>query len=334
MIITRTPFRISFFGGGTDFPDYFKEHEGCVLSTSINKYCYIVTRILPPFFEYNYQVRYSEFETVKDISDIKHPVVRECLRKFDLKNGIEIVHTSDIPAKSGIGSSSAFTVGMIHALNAMRGNIVTKRFLASEAIEMEQNILKENVGCQDQVACAFGGVNRIDFSDYLHFYVTPITIKQGRLAHLQNNLMLFFTGFTRFSSEIAVEQKKKIPINIKPLELMKQMVDEACKILNSPNESLEDFGKLLDENWKLKKSLSSQISNDNIDALYSKAKKTGAVGGKILGAGGGGFLLLYVPKEYQENVKEKLKNYLHVPFKFEDLGSQIIMYAPDQKYAK
>ena len=334
MIITRTPFRISFFGGGTDFPEYFKEHGGAVLSTSINKYCYLVTRLLPPFFDFNYRIRYTEREETSRIDEIAHPVVRESLKQYNINSGIEVVHTSDIPARSGIGSSSAFTVGFIHALSAMKGDIVTKRYLAAEAIKMEQQVLKENVGCQDQVATAFGGFNRIDFSDGLHFYVTPVTIKKERLMGFQGNLMLFFTGFTRFSSEVAAEHKKNISRNIKDLQVMKEMVDEATRILSAPKESLDNLGQLLDENWKLKRGLSKQVSNKNIDDLYIEAKKAGAIGGKILGAGGGGFLLLYVPVEKQSNVKERLKGYLHVPFKFEDLGSQIIMYAPDQKYAK
>ena len=334
MIITRTPFRISFFGGGTDFPDFFNVYGGSVLSTSINKYCYIVTRTLPPFFDYKYLIRYSEIETGKEINSIQHPVVRECLKKYITGNGLEIVHTGDIPARSGIGSSSAFTVGMIHALSAMQGKIVTKRFLATEAIVMEQQILKENVGCQDQVACAFGGFNKIDFTNGLNYYVTPITIKKDRVQNLQNNLMLYFTGFTRYSSEVSCEQKNNIKNNFETLKLMKDMVCEATQILNTPNKSLEYFGKLLDESWKLKRSLSSQVSNDNINGLYEEAKRSGAIGGKIIGAGGGGFLLLYVPQECKKNVKEKLKKYLHIPFTFEDLGSQIIMYSSDPKYTK
>ena len=332
MIITRTPFRISFFGGGTDFLEYFKEHGGSVVSATINKYCYITCRKLPPFFTYKYLIRYLHREEINEISEIAHPVVRESLRKYFSKTGVEIVHTSDIPARSGVGSSSAFTVGMIHALSAMQGNIVTKRFLASEAIEMEHDILKENVGCQDQVACAFGGFNKIDFNNELNYYVTPITIKEERIQQLQSNLMLYFTGFSRYSSEVALEQKKNISKNIKSLHTMKEMVDEANKILNSPNESLDSFGKLLDESWRIKRTLSSQISNNHIDELYRNARSAGALGGKILGAGAGGFLLLYVPLEKQPKVREKLKNFLHVPFRFENLGSQIIMYAPDQKY--
>jgi D-glycero-alpha-D-manno-heptose-7-phosphate kinase len=324
MIITRTPFRISFFGGGTDFPDYYLTHGGSVLSSTINKYCYITTRYLPPFFDYKYRIRYSIREETSTIEQINHPVVREVLRKLRFQEGLEVIHTSDIPAMSGIGSSSAFTVGFLHAMHALTGRIVTKRMLATEAIEVEQQILKENVGSQDQVATAFGGMNRIDFSAK-GYYVTPITISAAKRAALESRLMLFFTGFTRFSSEIAKEQVANIPKTIQSLDAMKPLVDQAIGVLNGEGE-LDDFGRLLDEGWNLKKSLSGSISNGQIDEAYAAAKRAGAKGGKILGAGGG-FLLLFAPPEAQGNIRAALSNLLLVPFCFEDLGTQIIMYS-------
>ncbi|MEI6056121.1 MAG: kinase [Lentisphaerota bacterium] len=332
MIITRTPFRISFFGGGTDFPEHYKEHGGCVLSTTINKYCYIICRKLPPFFEYKYRIRYTHREETKSINEIGHPVVREVLRYLGIKDGIEMVHTSDIPAMSGIGSSSAFTVGFLHSLYSLKGKIVGKRYLASEAIKIEQEILKENVGSQDQVAAAFGGFNRIDFTNEHNFYVTPITINEDRIKQIQDSLMLFFTGTTRYSSNISAEHRKNLPGKVKELNSMKHLVDEAINVLNNENEPIDTFGKLLDETWKIKRSLSNLVSNSAIDDLYSAVKHAGAIGGKLLGAGGGGFLLCFVPVEKQHKVSLLLKKYIHVPFRFESLGSQITMYSPEDKY--
>jgi D-glycero-alpha-D-manno-heptose-7-phosphate kinase len=332
MVITRTPFRISFFGGGTDFPEFYVDHGGSVLSTTINKYCYILCRTLPPFFDYRYRIRYTKREEVNRIDDIAHPVVRESLRALKVSQGIEMVHTSDIPAMSGIGSSSAFTVGFLHCLYAMKGLIISKRYLASEAIKMEQEILNENVGSQDQAAVAFGGFNRIDFNREKNFYVVPITIPTERIEEIQKSLMLFFTGFTRNSSEICCEQRKNISSRIKELKMMRDMVDQAICILNSPGEPIDSFGKLLDETWKLKCSLSSRVTNNAIDDLYSLVKKSGALGGKLLGAGGGGFLLCFVPPEKQAQVRQALKDLIYVPFRFENLGSQIILYSPEDCY--
>ena len=326
MNITRTPFRISFFGGGTDFPAFYREHGGSVLSTTINKYCYIISRNMPPFFDYKYRIRYSSREETATIDEIKHPVVREVLRKFQYLKGLEMVHTSDIPAMSGIGSSSAFTVGFLHGMYALQGKIITKRQLALDAVEIEQDILKENVGSQDQIATAFGGLNRIDFKQDGTFYVSPMTIPVARLNELEGSLMLFFTGFTRFSSEIAEDQVKSISANVKNLLEMKSLVDDAIDILNG-NAPMTDFGKLLHETWLLKKSLSLSISTSFIEDAYNRAVQAGAEGGKILGAGGGGFLLMYVEPEKQAAVKTALSDLLHVPFSIEMLGSQIIMYS-------
>lgn len=333
MLITRTPFRISFFGGGTDFPSYYQENEGAVLSTTINKYCYITCRYLPPFFDHSYRIRYLKREETSNIDDIQHPVVRECLKYMNLPEGIEMVHTSDIPARSGIGSSSSFTVGFLHALYALQGKMATKRQLADEAIYMEQHILKENVGSQDQIAAAFGGLNKISFSNGKYF-VDSVRMEENKLNLLQQSLMLYFTGYARTSSEIVEEQMKRTSSNQNNhyLNDMYLMVDEAIHILNSPNRSLFEFGKLLHESWLLKKNLASNITNNFIDEMYETALKAGAIGGKILGAGGGGFMLLYVPIENQPNVKKVMKNYLHVPFKFENLGSHVPFYSTQEKY--
>ena len=327
MIITRTPLRISFFGGGTDYPVWYREHGGAVLSTTINKYCHIFCRYLPPFFNYNYLLRYIMREETSTIDDIKHPVVRECIRFMGIERGVEMTYAGDIPAQSGMGSSSAFTVGFLHALYALKGRIVTKRQLAREAINMEQNILKENVGSQDQVAAAFGGLNRIDFGGHREFYVTPITLDNGKLRHLHSYMMLFFTGLSRTASEIAGEQIKKTKDKKAELTKMYEMVDAAIEILTGREEHYEDFGRLLHESWQLKRGLTSEITNSRIDAIYEAAMREGALGGKLLGAGGGGFLLIFAHPDRHEAIKERLKDLLYVPFQFEDLGTQVIFYS-------
>lgn len=332
MIITRTPFRISFFGGGTDYPAWYEENGGAVLSTTINKYCHIMCRYLPPFFDYNYLLRYSTREEVKEVSEIVHPSARECLRYLDVSKGVEITHTGDIPARSGIGSSSAFTVGLLQALYALKGKMVTKRNLARDAIHVEQNLIKENVGSQDQVATAFGGFNKIEFSGANEFYVSPVTIHEGKLDLLQSHLMLFFTGFSRYASDIAVEQIKQTPRHKAELTAMVEMVDEAIRILDRSSDDLSDFGKLLNESWGLKKKLNGLISNDKIDEVYEIAMKSGALGGKLLGAGGGGFILFFVPPEDHQRIRKSLKNMLYVPFGLEKLGTQVILYSTQDFY--
>ena len=326
MIITRTPFRISFFGGGTDYPVFYKEHGGAVLSTTINKYCYINCRYLPPFFDYKYRIRYTKREAVQSISQIQHPTVRECLKFCNITDGIEMVHTSDIPARSGVGSSSSFTVGFLNALYALQGKITTKRQLGREAIYIEQEMAHENVGSQDQVATAFGGFNRIQFGGEKEFYVSPITIGQEKIDYLQNNLMLFFSGFSRTASEVAGEQIRSTPNIVNELNEMKRFTDDACSILNGDINGFDDFGMLLHESWMIKRRLTKLITNGTIDDIYEAALKAGAIGGKLCGAGNGGFILLYVPLEHQARVKERL-GLLHVPFIFDTLGSQIIMYS-------
>jgi len=327
MIISRTPFRISFFGGGTDYPTWYNENKGATLSTSINKYCYITARYLPPFFDYNYRIRYYHREETKKISQIKHPSVRECLSFLKFKEGVEIQHNSDLPARIGVGSSSAFTVGLLHALYALKGKMVTKRQLALEAIHIEQEKLKENVGSQDQTSAAFGGLNRIDFDSEHTIQVKPITLHSQKVKNFHDHLMLFFTGFPRTASEIAGEQIKKIPKNQKKLQRMYEMVYEAASILNDSPSGIDDFGKLMHESWMIKRNLSHKITTPSIDKIYKKAIDAGALGGKLLGAGGGGCILFFVKPEKQEQVKKNLKGLLYIPFEFENLGSQIVYYS-------
>jgi len=326
MIISRTPFRISFFGGGTDYPTHYKKHGGAVLATSINKYCYISCRYLPPFFDHKYHIVYGIQEKVKKISEIKHPAVKECLSYINIDKGVEIHHDGDLPARAGLGTSSSFTVGLLKALYALKGEMVAKRKLALDAIHVEQERIKENVGSQDQVITAFGSLNKITFDGSSEFLVQPITIKSEKYRALQDNLMLFFTGFSRTASDIAAEQIKKIPEKEKDLKQLGGMVDRAIDILNDSDSDIKDFGKMLNEAWMIKRKLTSKITTSSIDKIYQTAMKAGAIGGKLLGAGGGGFILFFVEPEKQKKVKDKLKNLLYVPFKFEELGSQIIYY--------
>jgi len=327
VIISRTPFRISFFGGGTDYPIHYRKYGGAVLATSINKYCYINLRYLPPFFDHKHLVVYSKIEQTKDVSEIRHPAVRETLKHMKIKKGISIHHDGDLPARAGLGTSSSFTVGLVNALYALKGEIVTKRQLSLDAIHIEQNRIKENVGSQDQITTAFGGFNKVEFNGEEEFRVQPITLTSEKLQHLQNHMMLFFTGFSRIASNIAKEQIRKTPDRKKELTRMTEMVDEAVDILNDNDVDLTDFGKLLHEGWIIKRSLTKKISTHEIDEIYKNAIKAGAIGGKLLGAGRGGFILLFVKPEDQNKVKEKLKNLLYVPFRFENLGSQIIYYS-------
>lgn len=328
MIISRTPFRISFFGGGTDYPVWYQENGGAVLGTTIDKYCYITCRYLPPFFEYKHRIVYSQVELTESIDEIRHPAVRETLRFMGINEGLEIHHDGDLPARTGLGSSSSFTVGLLHALYALKGVMPSKIQLAKEAINIEQNILKENVGCQDQVLTAYGGLSRIDFSKDHSIDISPIAIKPQRMESLQNHLMLFFTGFSRTASEIAGEQIRQTPNKKQELTEMRILVDEAIKVLSGDNDLL-DFGKLLHENWQLKRSLTDKISTPYTDFLYDTAIENGATGGKLLGAGGGGFVLLFVKPELQSQVSQALSGVLQVPFRFESAGSQIIVTEPD-----
>lgn len=328
MIITRTPFRMSYFGGGTDYPAWFREHGGAVLATTIDKYCYITCRYLPPFFEHKSRVLYSKVENVKSNDLIEHPAVRGVLSYMGIKEGVEIHHDGDLPARTGLGSSSAFVVGLINALSALKNTMPTKMELAKAAIHIEQEVLRENVGCQDQVITAFGGLQRIDFDQSGDIHVTPIVISPERLAELQAHTLLYFTGFSRIASEIVKEQLQRLPEKTSELLRMREMVDESIGLLLGKG-SLDGFGLLLNESWGLKRSLSSKISSPAIDEIYEAAKSAGALGGKLIGAGGGGFMMLFAPPEAHPRIREKLKKFLHIPFRFDNEGSHIIYYQPN-----
>ncbi len=332
MIISRTPFRISFFGGGTDYPAWFNDHPGAVLATTIDKYCYITCRYLPPFFEHRSRIIYSKMEHVQNIQQIDHPSVRETLRYMKITEGIEIHHDGDLPARTGLGSSSAFTVGLLNSLYALKGRIVSKELLTKEAIYIEQELIRENVGCQDQMLAAHGGLNYIEFGGVNHLQARPVTLPVGTLAALQDHLMLYFTGFSRFASEIAEAQVRNIPQKQGELKRMYGMVQEALVLLNAGD--LRQFGGLLHESWMVKRTLSDKITTNDIDSIYVSARQAGAIGGKLLGAGGGGFVLLFVEPARKNEVRKALEGLLEVPFRFEGLGSQIIFYQPENEYGK
>lgn len=330
MIIVRTPYRVSFFGGGTDYPTWYQEHGGAVLATSIDKYCYITCRYLPPFFEHKYRLVYSRIETVQHYNEIEHPAARAVLTWMGLPQGLEIHHDGDLPARSGLGSSSSFTVSLIHALWAFCGKYASKETLANNALYIEQEIIKENVGSQDQICAAFGGFNRIEFKkNNASYEVVPVIVNTNRLQELQKHCMLFFTGFSRIASEIAKSKIENFKQREKELKIMGAMVDEAIHILQNSAISLGEFGNLLHQSWLYKRNLSDKISTPEIDSIYQQAQKAGAIGGKILGAGGGGFLLLFVKPELQHQVRKCLQHLIYVPFKFENSGSRVVLYQPN-----
>lgn len=326
MIITKTPHRISFFGGGTDYPSWYLKRGGKVLGVAIDKYCYLIVRRLPPFFTHKHRIVYSLIETVNHIKEIQHPSIRETLKFLEYGKGISVHHDGDIPARSGMGSSSAFTIGLLKAMYALQGKIISKADLYKTAIHIEQNLIKENVGSQDQVFAACGGFNKIDFLCNGQIIVTPVIITEKKLREFKSKFMLFFTGISRNASDIAKEQIKNTRKNEKELEQMSSLVDKAYKILRSEKPHFKDFGRLLNETWKLKQSLSSKISNNFVDDIYKTAIKNGAVGGKLLGAGGGGFMLFYAEPKNQERLKKALKGLLNIPFEFDFSGSEIIFY--------
>lgn len=332
MIISRTPFRISFFGGGTDYPEWYRNKGGGVLSTTIDKYCYISCRYLPPFFEHRLRIVYSKIENCQNVEEIQHPAVREVLRYLNFERGLEIHHDGDLPARSGLGSSSAFTVGLLHALYALKGIMPNKEQLAKESIYIEQDRLKETVGAQDQVATAYGGFNHIQFSSSGEISVRPMTLPAERMIQLNASLMLFFTGIKRTASDIAQSYVQKIESKEKELSLLTDMVTEAISILNG-KQGLAQFGQLMHEGWLTKRAMSSKVSNSHIDGIYEEAMAAGAIGGKLIGAGGGGFVLLFVPPCDQKKVKDRLSRLIHVPFKFEFRGSQIIFFEPEEDFS-
>ena len=332
MIITRTPFRMSFFGGGTDFPDFYNEYGGSVISTTIDKYCYVNVRHLPSFFDYTDQIIYSKIEEVTDIGDIRHPMVREAMKLLNMHN-LRIAYDADLPARSGLGTSSSFAVGLLNAFHALKGHYTDKRKLADEAIYLERVLCGEAGGIQDQVAAAFGNLNRIDFS-YDGYHVSPVIISGEKKRQLNESLLLFFTGFSRLSSSIQESTQKELKNKTAELKEMKALVDEAEKVLTDRRDSLRESGRLLHHSWQLKRGISKGISTDSIDVLYDRARKAGALGGKILGAGGGGFLLFYVEREYRQAVIDELKPLLYVPFGFDTTEAQILFFSPEDEKGK
>ena len=328
MIITQTPFRMSFFGGGTDFSGFYDEHGGAVLSTTFDKYCYVTVRHLPCFFEYSTHLTYSKTEYVTSVDEIQHPAIRNAMKWLDMHE-IRLTYESDLPARSGLGTSSSFAVGLLSDFYSLKGKYADKRRLADDAIYLERVLCREAGGIQDQIAASFGGLNRINFSRD-GYSVHPIIISTERKQALNDHLMLFFTGFSRFSADIQENTKTVLKDKTKQLLEMKSLVDEAEKILTDKNIHLDDFGKLLDYTWHLKKGISTAISTNSIDEQYSKAIRAGAIGGKLLGAGGGGFLLFYVPLDKQAAVRDALSGLLYVPFRFEDEGTKVIFYQSEQ----
>jgi D-glycero-alpha-D-manno-heptose-7-phosphate kinase len=329
MIISRTPFRISLFGGGTDYPAWFREHGGAVIGTTIDKYCYISVRRLPPFFKYRSRIVYSKVELVNEVSEIRHPAVRGVLSDHGTTAGLEIHHDADLPARSGLGSSSSFTVGLIHAIYALDGLMIGKSDLARQAIRIEQEVLKESVGCQDQLWAAHGGFNRIDFRQDGSIAVSPIILSSQRRDELLSSMMLFFTGFSRFASDFAEDQLRNMGRRKAQLKAIRAMVDEAANVLANGRDSVHELGKLLHESWLLKRELADSVSNSQIDEIYEAGRAAGALGGKLLGAGGGGFMVFLVEPDRRDMVRARLKNLIHVEMGFDTEGSKIVLYQPN-----
>lgn len=327
MIITKTPFRMSFFGGGTDMQEFFREFGGAVLSTTFDKYCYVNVRHLPRFFDYSTELSYSKTERVTDIRDIQHPAIRNAMQMLNM-HGIRLTYEADLPARSGLGTSSSFAVGMLNAFYALKGKYADKRKLADDAIYLERVLCNEAGGWQDQIAASFGGFNRINFNES-GYEVLPVIISPERKEELNNNLMMFFTGFTRFSSEVQIANAATKTDKTVQLREMLALVDEAEHVLTDKSVELSEFGRLLDHTWKLKRQTGTAVSTNSIDDLYNMGMKAGATGGKLLGAGGGGFLVFYVEPEYQASVKAAMSELLYVPFKFENGGTRVIHYSPE-----
>ena len=326
MIITKTPFRMSFLGGGTDMPEFFQEHGGAVISTTFDKYCYVTVRHLPPFFEYRTELSYSKTERVSSPEQIQHPAIREAMKMLDMHD-LRLTYDADLPARTGLGTSSSFAVGMLNAFYALKGKYADKKRLADEAIYLERTLCNEAGGWQDQIAAAYGGLNRITFQGD-SYDVQPIIIAPERKQQLNDNLMLYFTGFTRFSAQIQ-QSSKPLADKIAQLKDTLALVDAAERVLEDKFSDLDEFGRLLDTAWGLKKQTGSKVSTDGIDQLYEKAIRAGAIGGKLLGAGGGGFLLFYVPRERQAAVADAMDKLMRVPFTFENGGTRIIHYTPE-----
>ncbi len=327
MIITKTPFRMSFFGGGTDMPQFFNEHRGAVLSTSFDKYVYVTVRHLPRFFDYTTELIYSKSERISKLEDMEHPMVRNAMKMLNMKE-LHIAYDADLPARSGLGTSSTFAVGLLNAFYSLKGEYRSKKQLADDAIYLERELCNEAGGWQDQIAVSFGGLNRIDF-DSNGYHVNPVIISSSRKKFLNDNLMLFFTGFKRYSADIQKNTASSMQDKQKQLFQMLDLVDKAQRILENNESDLDEFGKMLDMTWRLKRQTGSTISTQAIDVLYDRAIESGALGGKLLGAGGGGFLLFYVRPDRQDNVRKALSDLMEVPFKFERSGTRVIYYTPE-----
>lgn len=327
MIITKTPFRMSFFGGGTDMESFFMENGGAVLSTTFDKYCYVNVRHLPRFFDYSTELSYAKIERVTDVNDIQHPAIREAMKMLDMHE-IRLTYEADLPARSGLGTSSSFVVGMINAFYALKGKYADKKKLADAAIYLERELCKEAGGWQDQIAASYGGFNRINFNSD-GYEVLPLIINPERKRQLNNNLMMFFTGFTRFSSDVQKANASNKADKVNQLKEMLALVDEAEKVLVDKQSDLDEFGRLLDHTWRIKRKTGNTVSTNSIDELYDKGLKAGALGGKLLGAGGGGFLVFYVEPDKQEKVKKAMEDLLYIPFEFEDGGTRVIHYSPE-----
>jgi D-glycero-alpha-D-manno-heptose-7-phosphate kinase len=332
MVICRTPYRVSFFGGGTDYPAWYRAHGGAVLAATIDKYCYLSCRYLPPFFEHKTRLVYSKIENCMSVDDISHPSVREVLRFLSIDRGVEVHHDGDLPARSGMGSSSAFTVGLLNAMHVLKGEMPSKKQLADESIFLEQEKLRETVGSQDQVMAAYGGLRHVQFATSGEINARPVTLPRERVNELNNHLMLFYSGIKRTASQVAESYVHDIGARRRQLRLMQELVEESIRILCSQGD-LTEFGQLLHEAWQAKRSLSTKVSNPEVDELLDSAHRAGAIGGKLTGAGGGGFMLLFVPPDRQADVREALDRLIHVPFKFESSGSQIIFFEHDTDYS-
>lgn len=333
MIISRTPYRISFFGGGTDYPGWYLKHGGAVLATAIDKYCYITCRYLPPFFEHKSRFVYSKIESVSGFDEIQHPAIRETLRFLNIERGIEIHHDGDLPARSGMGSSSSFTVGLLNALYALKGIMPSKHQLLTESLHIEQNMIKETVGSQDQTLAAYGGFNHVNFMQNGDVSVRPVIMNADAMHHFNDHLMLFYTGIKRTAADVADSYVPNIEDKKRQLRIMKDLVEEALSVLGKGGD-FNEFGSLLHEAWQAKRSLSARVSNTQVDEMYQAALSAGALGGKITGAGGGGFMLLFVPPERQKKVREALKTQIHVPFRIDNTGSQIIYFQHEEDYSR
>jgi len=331
MIVSRTPYRISLFGGGTDYPTWYREHGGAVLATSIDKYCYLTCRYLPPFFEHRYRLVYSKIEMCQNYEEMTHPAAREVLRYMQMDRGVEIHHDGDLPARSGMGSSSAFTVGLLHALYALKGRMPSKHQLAMESIQVEQEMVKETVGSQDQVLAAYGGLNHVLFHANGEITVRPVALTHDSIHELNAHLMLFYTGIKRTAAHVAKSYVDQIGEKQQQLRTIRDMVDESISILNN-GKDLKNFGELLHEGWQIKRSLSAQVTNPEVEEIYEAARAAGALGGKLTGAGGGGFMLLFAPPSRQEAIRERLNKLLHVPFQFDFNGRQIIFLSHEVDY--